>query len=192
MTVEALGVRLADELEDLTLAELVAGLPERTDGDDLLPLELELEEEDWTPMHALRMLVLGARRLEDLDEETVALFVGSEPRDLGPRWVAIRVAEGADHRLELFGRELVEILIRRARRVALGKMELRDGRPWVPSRLRDRDGILSAHGEEGMGHVSLRTRSLAEILIGLGALTRDERGAISLTPLGYELRERTA
>jgi len=192
MTVEALGLRLAEELDDLTLGELVAGLPARTDGDHLLPLELELEEEDWTPMHALRMLVLGAKRLEDLDAEAAALFVGTEPRDLGPRWVAVRVAEGADHHLGLFGRELVEILIRRARRVALGKTELRDGRPWVPSRLRDRDGILSAHGEEGMGHVSLRTRSLAEILIGLGALTRDERGAISLTPLGHELRQRTA
>jgi hypothetical protein len=192
MTVETLGLRLAAELDDVGLGELVAGSPARTDDGVLLPLELELEEEEWTPMNAVRMLVLGAGRLEDLDDETLALFVGSEPRDLGPRWVATRLAEGSDHGLEVFGRELVEILVRRARRVALGKTELRDGRPWVPSRLRDRDGVLAAHGQEGVGHVSLRTRSLAEILVGLGALTRDGEGSISVTPMGEELRGRTA
>jgi hypothetical protein len=192
MTVEKLGLRLIAELDDVSLAELVADLPARADGDSLIPLERDLEAEEWTPMVALRMLILGAKRLEDLDEETAALFIGTDHRDLGPRWVAARLREGDDDGLDVFARDLVEILIRRAKRVALGKMRLRDGKPWVPSRLRDRDGLLTAHGEEGAGHVSLRTGSLTEILVGLGALTRDGKEAISATPLGLELRERTA
>lgn len=192
MTVGQLGDRLAAELDDVSLAELVNGLPERIDGSTLLPAEEELEEEDWTPQAALRMLVLGAKRLEDLDPETAALFVGTDDRDLGPRWIASRLREGENDSLATFARELVEILIRRAKRVALGKMRLQDGQPWVPSRLRDRDGLLTARGEEGAGNVSLRTGSLTEILAGLGALSRDEDEAVSATPLGLELRARTA
>jgi hypothetical protein len=192
MTVETLAEHLAAELGDESVAELEAGLPERVDGAELLPAEAAIAAEDWTPHSSLRMLALGAKRLEDLDEETTKLFVGSDPRDLGPRWVAGRLKEGRNDGLDTFSRELVEILIRRAKRVALGKMRLIEGRPWVPSRLRDRDGLLTAHGEEGAGDVSLRTGSLTEILAGLGALTRSEDGLISLTELGLELRERTA
>jgi hypothetical protein len=192
MTVERLGDRLIAELGEISVADLVAGLPDRVEGGRLLPAEVTIEAEEWTPLVALRMLVLGAKRLEDLDEETTALFVGSDRHDLGPRWVAARLQEGKDDGLDRFARELVEILIRRAKRVALGKMRLHEGRPWVPSRLRDRDGLLTAHGEEGAGAVSLRTGSLTEILAGLGALARNEDGAIVATPLGLELRERTA
>jgi hypothetical protein len=192
MTTETLSDRLIAELGDVSVAEIVTSLPERVEGKQLLPAEVALEEEEWTPLVALRMLALGARRLEDLDEETTKLFVGSDHRDLGPRWVAARLEEGKNDGLDIFARELVEILIRRAKRVALGKMRLRSGRLWVPSRLRDRDGLLTAHGEEGAGDVSLRTGSLTEILAGLGALARNEDGAVSATPLGLELRERTA
>lgn len=192
MTVERLGDRLIAELGELSVAELVAGLPDRVEGGRLLPAEVAIEAEDWTPLVALRMLVLGARRLEDLDEETAALFVGTDRHDLGPRWVAARLQESKNDGMDTFARELVEILIRRAKRVALGKMRLNEGRPWVPSRLRDRDGLLTAHGEEGAGAVSLRTGSLTEILTGLGALSRNENGAIAATPIGLELRERTA
>jgi hypothetical protein len=192
MTVKALGGRLIDELGDISVADLLAGLPPRTDGEGLLPAEVTLEEEEWSPLLALKMLALGAKRLDDLDEETAKLFVGTDHRDLGPRWIAARLAESKGHGLDAFARELVEILIRRAKRVALGKMQLKDGRPWVPSRLRDRDGLLTAHGEEGAGDVSLRTGSLTEILAGLGALTRDENWTTTVSPLGLELGERTA
>lgn len=192
MTVKRLGRRLAAEVEQISLRELAGSLPARTDGERLLPAEFELEEEDWTPMRFLRMLALGAKRLEDLDRETVSAYVGSDLRDLGPGWVAIQLEEHAHHGLDVFARDLVEILVRRARRVALGKTQLVDGRPRLPSRVRDRDGLLSARGEEGAGEVSLRIRSLTEILIGLGALTRDQQGTVSATPLGRELRDRTA
>ena len=36
----------------------------------------------------------------------------------------------------------------------------------MPTRLRDRDGILSVRGEEGAGDVALRMESLADVLAG--------------------------
>jgi hypothetical protein len=85
------------------------------------------------------------------------------------------------------------ILVRRAQRVALSKMYLnRQGQPFVPTRLRDREGILSVRGEEGAGDVALRMDSLADVLAGLGYLgVRDDK-AFELTDLGEALRARFA
>jgi hypothetical protein len=63
----------------------------------------------------------------------------------------------------------------------------REGKPFVPTRLRDRDGILSVRGEEGAGDVALRTDSLTDVLAGLGVLTKDA-GAYAVTDYGEELR----
>jgi hypothetical protein len=73
--------------------------------------------------------------------------------------------------------------------VALSKMEMRQGRPYVPTRLRDRDGVLSFRGQEGAGDVALRTDSLADVLAGLGYLRRDEQGTYELDGLGVAFRE---
>jgi hypothetical protein len=75
--------------------------------------------------------------------------------------------------------------------VALSKMYLTSsGRPYVPTRLRDRDGILSVRGEEGEGEVALRTGTLADVLAGLGVLTIDDGGAYLPSQLGEDLRVR--
>lgn len=68
----------------------------------------------------------------------------------------------------------------------------RDGRPFVPTRLRDRDGVLSVRGEEGAGDVALRTDTLADVLAGLGILTKDAPGVYRVTEYGEELRARLA
>lgn len=191
MTVEELGQALADALGDLSVRDLVDGLPERVSGAELLPAEAVIDEEELTPLNCLRLLALGAKRLEDLDDPTRKLFVGTDTSDLGPRWVAARLREWEDSKIEGFARELAEILVRRAKRVALNKMRLVNGRPWVPSRLRDRDGLLTVRGDEGAGDVALRTWSLAQILTGVGALRRNEDGAMELTLVGEALHERT-
>lgn len=66
MTAEDLGERLADALDDLTVAELVGGLPARLDGGVILPAEAEIADSPWTPTVAVRQLALGAQRLDDL------------------------------------------------------------------------------------------------------------------------------
>ena len=190
MTVEELGSRLAEALGELSVADVLESLPERAQGDELLPAEVEVANDLPDPLAAIRLLALGALRLTDLEGPTRAMFIGEEERDLGPLWVAGRFEEWGPRKLAGLAQEITEMLVNRAKRVALGKMRLLDGRPWVPSRLRDRDGLLSIRGEEGAGDVSLRTHSLAEILAGVGALRRDETGAMGLTIVGEELRDR--
>lgn len=193
MTADQLGERLGGALGELTIEEMLDGLPARTDGAVLLPAEAQIADEAWTPLSAVRQLATGAGRLDDLDEPTLGAFVGPDPRDLGPRWVAGLLEEWRDRPLRSLGAELAVILVRRAKRVSLSKMYMtRDGRPFVPTRLRDRDGVLSVRGEEGAGDVALRTDTLADVLAGLGVLTKDAAGVYRVTEYGEELRARLA
>jgi hypothetical protein len=187
MTAQQLGERLAD----VTVAELLAGLPQRMDGTAIRPAELELAAESGTPMRCVRELALGAQRLQNLHGPTLQAFVGSDPTDLGPRWVAGLLEETRDHHVRHVARELAVILVRRAQRVAVSKMYLtRDGTPFVPTRLRDRDGILSVRGEEGAGDVALRMDSLADVLAGVGYLDVRDDGAFEVMDMGDALRAR--
>jgi hypothetical protein len=191
MTAEVLGDQLAESLDDISVGELIVGLPARMEGDVILSAEAQIANEDWTTMSAIRQLALGAERLNDLQAETLSAFVGTDRTDLGPRWVAELLQGGNEHMVRGLARDLAAVLVRRAKRVALSKMYLtRAGRPFVPTRLRDRDGILSVWGEEGAGEVALRTDTLSAVLAGLGVLTVDAAGRYAPSELGEELRAR--
>lgn len=191
MTAEQLGDRLAEALPDITVADMIDSLPARMDGDVILPAEAEIADAKWAPLTAIRQLSLGAARLGDLDEPTLKAFVGPDPTDLGPRWVADLLHESHDRRIRSVGRDLAVMLVRRAKRVALSKMYLtRSGKPFVPTRLRDRDGVLSVRGEEGAGDVALRTDTLADVLGGLDILTRNADGQYLPSERGEALRGR--
>ncbi len=189
MTAEDLGDQLAESLDDIGVAELITGLPARMDGEVILPAEAQIADDDWTTMNAIRQLALGAARLNDLEGETLKAFIGTDRTDLGPRWVADLFDGGHDRMVPGLSRDLAVVLVRRAKRVALSKMYItRSGRPFVPTRLRDRDGILSVWGEEGAGDVALRTGTLSGVLAGLGVLTVDDAGRYLPSELGEELR----
>lgn len=190
MTAQQLGDRLADELDDVTVAAMLVDLPAGTEGGVIRPAENDLLAEPASPMRDVRMLAVGARRLDDLTGPTLKAFVGPAPTDLGPRWVDGLLGEARDRHVRDVARELAVILVRRAQRVALSKMEMRKGRPYVPTRLRDRDGILWVRGEEGAGDVALRTDSLADVLAGLGYLNVGDGGVWRLTAMGEDLRGR--
>lgn len=190
MTAQQLGDRLADALDDVSVAAMLDGLPDRIDGDAVRPAEVQLLDATASPMRDVRMLALGAQRLQDLYGPTLKAFVGTDPKDLGPRWVAGLLGEAGDRHVRDVARELAVILVRRAQRVALSKMEMRKGRPYVPTRLRDRDGILWVRGEEGAGDVALRTDSLADVLAGVGYLGLANGGLWRVTDRGEELRGR--
>ncbi len=193
MTVEQLGDVLADALGDLSVQRFIGELPSRAEGGRVLPAEAELAAaEPDAPLTSLRLLALGAQRLDDLDDTTRRLFLGSVPHDLGPVWMGQRLREWHHDHLSQVARELTEILVRRAQRVALDRMRLEGGMPRIRTRLRDRDGLLSVHGEEGAGEVALRLGSLTEILIALGSLDRRPDGVVEVTAAGRELLERTA
>jgi hypothetical protein len=189
MTAEDLGDCLAESLDDITVSELIAGLPARMEGEVILPAEAQVADEELTTMNSIRLLALGAGRLNDLGGETLKAFVGTDRTDLGPRWVGELLEGGRERTVRGLARDLAVILVRRAKRVALSKMYLtRSGRPFVPSRLRDRDGILSVRGEEGAGAVALRIDTLASVLAGLGVLTFDDAGRYLPSELGEEMR----
>jgi hypothetical protein len=191
MTVIQLGERLADALDPITVGAMIADLPPGMAGEEVLTAELQVlgAEVSSRAMRDLRILALGARRLDELTGPTRKAFVGRDPTDLGPKWVAGILDDARDRSLRDLAPDLVETLVRRAQRVALSKMEMRQGRPYVPTRLRDRDGVLSFRGQEGAGDVALRTDSLADVLAGLGYLRRDEQGTYELDGLGVAFRE---
>jgi hypothetical protein len=189
MTARELGDRLADAVGASRVRALTDGLPSRTDATGLLPAEEAIRDsDDPVPITALRHLALGACRLHDLDEETSKLFVGVDRDDLGPLWVEHQLAEHADGALRDFARDLVQTLVRRAWRVANSKMRLtQDLRPYVPTRLRDRDGILSVVDAETDSEVSLRGWTLSQVLCALGAIDRPDR-QYTVSPDGAALR----
>jgi hypothetical protein len=189
MTAPELGDRLADAIGAGGVSSLTDDLPALADASGLLPVEEALREsEDEVPLVALRQLALGARRLHDLDEDTCHLYVGDDRDDLGPLWVEHQICEHAESSLADFARDLVPILLQRAQRVANSKMRLSsDLRPYVPSRLRDRDGILSVVDAELDNEVSLRGWTLSQVLCALGAVDRPAR-QYAVSPDGVALR----
>jgi hypothetical protein len=175
--------------EDVSIAEMVQGLPMSQQGDELLPAEEELRGRSRRdPWIELQLLALGGQRLGQLKDRAHTAFAGSTAQDdLGPRWVARRLAEHPEDPVRSLARELTELLVRRARRVALSKMELRKEGFWLPSRVREREGVLFRSGEEGASDVALRTDTLRDVLCGVGALHRDPEGLCRVTDYGEQL-----
>jgi hypothetical protein len=190
MTTAELGERFADALPDLTVGEVVAGLPSTIEDGVLVPVEEELRAghpgpDPWTE---LRLLAVGAQRLDDLDGPALAAFAGHPADDdLGPHWVARQLQASSHVPLRSFAAGLVERLVRRSQRVAYSKMTLQaNGRPKLPTRLEERDGLLRQGSPEGWADVSLRIDTFASVLLGLGAVNRVD-GRWSLTTVGAEL-----
>lgn len=191
ITARELGDRLADALGTGTVSDLMSGLPERVDKDGLRPIEEELRSsEDPVPVRSLRQLAIGALRLGDLDGETRTAFLGRDRDDLGPAWMQHQLTEHSDSAVADLGRDLAQTMLRRAQRVAASKMRMgSDLRPYVPTRLRDRDGLLSMVGTEPDAEVSLRGWTLAQVMAGLGAIDHSQDG-YTTSASGQELRGR--
>ena len=163
-----LGELLAEALEFQIVKGLLDGLPERTAGGALVAVEEEVRNDTSTgvALKSVMQLALGAARLDDLAEDTRLAFIGVDTADLGPEWFRHQLDEHADGEVRGLAHDLIGAMLRRARRVAASKMYLdADMRPYVPTRLRDRDGVMSMIGVESNAEVSLRTWTLAQVLI---------------------------
>ena len=191
MTARELADRLADAAPAGRVKDLAAELPARTESHLLLPVEEDIRSsDDSVPVRSLRQLAVGAGRLDDLDDETRLGFLGLDRDDLGPEWVAHQLAEHDESAVADLARDLVHTLLRRAQRVAASKMRMgEDLRPYLPTRLRDRDGLLSVVGTEPDAEVSLRGWTLAQVLVGLGTVDHRADG-YATTSSGEELIER--
>jgi hypothetical protein len=178
ITIDALGARLAESLPDISVAELIDTLPESADDGVLLPAEHALRQASApNPFAELQMLALGAKRLDQLEGIAAGAFQPPRRRnDLDPLWVRDTLFADHNQRLQRVAADLTPYLCDRARRVALQKMQIREGRLWTPSRLKDYDGRLLATGQEGFGDVSLRVDILASVLTGCGTLESTDDG----------------
>jgi hypothetical protein len=191
--VHELADQLADVLDDITVAQLIDGLPDRTNaGGVLLPAEEQLRMAQWEPdpLTEIRLLTLGALRLDDLEGRVLAAFAGREDEDdLGPYWFRAQLDARRDDHLRDFARWLVEMMVARAQRVALSKMEYdrARGRFWIPSRIRERAGLISRLSREGWGEVGLRVDTFSSVLSGCGVIARTEDGQWALTDEGGAL-----
>jgi hypothetical protein len=190
-TVAMLADQLAEALPDITVQEMIAGLPGHLEGGLLLPAEEDLRsaEPRPDPFTEIQLLTLGAMRLDDLAGRSLVAFAGrDDDDDLGPRWFRAQLdARRGDH-LDDFGRWLAEMMVLRAQRVALSKMVFRpDGTFWIPSRIRERAGLISRLSREGWADVGLRIDTFSSVLAGCGVIEHTDEGAWRLTSEGEQL-----
>ena len=178
---------VSDRLPDQDVRGFAADLPDVTDtaghpapAEDLLPEGLGRVGSD------VAALMIGARRRDALAGIAQVTFLGGR-RDgrgtfLDPAWVQRRVGEHADQPIRALGRTLVDDMLAQAQRVALRKVEVRDGRMRLFTRLHERNGTYTARTWEGAGNVGVRIDQLAGIAEQLGLLA--PLGAGTVTRLG--------
>jgi hypothetical protein len=190
-SVASLAEQLAEALPDITVEQMIAELPAHREGGVLLPAEEDLRSAmpRPDPFTELRLLALGAMRLDDLDGRALVAFAGrGDDDDLGPRWFRAQLdARRSDHMRD-FGRWLAEMMVLRAERVALSKMVFRpNGTFWIPSRIRERAGLISRLSREGWADIGLRIDTFSSVLAGCGVIERTADGVWRLTADGERL-----
>ena len=164
--------------DDWTVGDLTSRLPPMTADGALLPVEsdLRLMHPRPHPLTELRLLAVGARRLDDTVGRTQKVLAGDDD-DLNPMWVAGELTANADRPLRTWAGELVEQLLWRSHRVALTKVDLRDPlRPRLPAQVMERDGRWHQQAPAGYGPVGLRLPSFTSMLCGCGVLGSDSGG----------------
>ncbi|MBM7489130.1 hypothetical protein JOD64_000352 [Micromonospora luteifusca] len=167
-------------LPDATVREaLIDGLPPVIDhAGTPLPVEHDLYEEaldadDWTVLGMLRLLAVGARRLDHLDPVTRDAFVGTFSDDLGPGYVVAWLDRDAERPLADAVSDLAAALFHRAESVSRQKMQWTRYGLRLPTRLRRVGDRWRLEGREGRGAVSLRLPTFTNVMQQLGVVAHD-------------------
>ena len=171
---------LASEVEDITVRELFESLPDSMSGDIVLDAEGELRGRANRGVDVeVALLALAARRVDELDGPALRAYSPRPQEVLSPHWLKEYFQSRIGDPLPSVVRDLAERLVDRAMRVALSKMQTRsDGSLWIPTRVKERDGILYRVSSEGWGNVGLRVGSFSTVLAGAGVLNWTEDGWI--------------
>lgn len=181
---------LADSLPDLTLHAFEHQLPPTMDavGDPIDAESIVRSGEHELPAESLALILLGARRANELAGVSRSALVGNERKVavLSPLWVTDWTESRRSLHLRDIASELTDVLLDRAQRIALSKMRMRNGRMWLPSVVGERGGYLYTVGREGRGNVGLRLEQLAGILRGVAVLGQAS-DTWKLGPRGEEL-----
>lgn len=180
--------RLASEVGEGEVGDLLASLPESMDGDIVLDAEGELRSQAPRRVDVeIALLALSARRVDELDDETARAYSPRPQEVLSPHWLKAYLTSRISDPMRTVVSDLVERLVDRAMRVALSKMETRpDGVVWLPTRVKERDGTLYRISTEGWGDVGLRIASFSNVLASAGVLDWSQDGW-TLSPKGESL-----
>ncbi len=167
---------LAEQVSCGTVGELFDRLPETEAEGSVLAVEEELRGDgSLNPDTDLQLLALSALRFSSIGAGAVlTAFAGDAGEDdLGPAWTSRWLQSRRSQPLSVFAQELVELLVARAERIALEKMEIRRGKAWIPIRIAERDGLYWATDREPHDDVTFRIGALGSVLHELGILERD-------------------
>lgn len=155
---------------------LVDELPPMTGpGGTLLPAEHDLWKDaqvagTWSVLQLLRLLAVGARRIDDLDEISREAFLRYDMPGMGPTWVRSWLDRMALRPLVDAAAELADELFARAEMVSRQKMQWTPRGLRMPTRLRTVGDRLWLEGREGDGSASLRLEMFTTMLHQLGVL----------------------
>lgn len=189
---EELQVWLADQMPDVTVGAFMDDeLPATMTGGHPAPAErIVLQEDAENPLADVKVLLLGARRADELTGETRAVFLGHHNEILNPAWMSWCVREFRDRPVRDLAVRLVNDMLAQANRVALEKMEPdASGRLQVYSRVFERNGRYYKTGNEGDGPLGTRLEVIAGIAGQLGLIDVAPEGTATLTDLGLAVLE---
>ncbi|RAV08196.1 hypothetical protein DQP55_19710 [Mycolicibacterium sp. GF69] len=177
-----------EQMPEGQLGAFLADLPPTVDAaSHPLPAEDDLAERGELEK-ALATLLLGARRLGELEGEALAAFRGGRqaPRRayLDPLWVGSRASEASHETVRDFASLIVDDMLAQSHRIALSKLEVTaGGRIVLPTKLAEREGRYFALGTEGAYNIGFRAESLGRIAHQLGMLSSDADG-FAVTEVG--------
>jgi hypothetical protein len=176
---------IADQLPGLRVQDWQGQLPGLTGhGGHPEPAEDQIVEQGDGVHRDVALLAIGAQRRWTLDGLALEAFRGGKTARnsfLGPEWVSRRIEDNETRSLRDLGRDLIDDMLAQSRRVAFRKVEFKEGRMQVFSRLHERNDTFTARSREGSGNVGLRVAQLAGLATQLGLADR------SATRLGCEL-----
>ena len=173
-----------------SVSEFVHNLPPVQAGGHPAPAEENINENHSGVEAWIGVLLLGAFRLEHLNDEVLSAFLGGSARRrvyLDPHWVHGQYNEYRVRSLGDFACALVDDMLAQSHRVALRKMRIENnGQMILPTKLHEREGRWFAESEEGAGNIGVRANQVGQICEQLGMFAQSN-GAPAVTVVGREL-----
>lgn len=173
-----------------TVEAFVDQLPSIDEGGQPAPAEDKVLAEYATVEASIAVLLLGALRIDHLDDESLEAFSGGSARRrlyLDPYWVAGQYSDYKSRTMGDFACALVDDMLAQSHRVALRKMRVENnGQMVLPTKLHEREDRWFADSSEGSGNVGIRARELGQICTQLG-IFEDTDGLPQVTEVGRRL-----
>lgn len=186
---------ISGEVPSMTVRDFLRECPSTMDGyGHPLSAEEHVEQERTNGVEIdLAVLLLGARRLDQLTGKSLSAFLGRRSHGRGqfldPSWVGHRQREHEDRPLGELARALVDDMLAQSRRVSLRKLQVDErGSMTLFTKLHERNGRYFADVPEGAGDVGLRVAQLGTMSHQLGLFGGDTPSS-GVTALGAALLE---